>query len=54
MLKQLKILQKQEVNVAVLPLLLMEDPVGYWKLLTTGERRMTFEMCLDVIMIAFV
>ena len=44
MLKQLKTLQKQEVNVAVVPLLVMEDPVGYCKLLTSGERRMTFEM----------
>ena len=42
--KQLKTLQQQEVNEAELPLLLMEDPVGYRKLLTSGEQRMTFEM----------
>ena len=42
--KQLKTWQQQEVNEAELPLLLMEDPVGYCKLLTQGEQRMTFEM----------
>ena len=42
--KQLKTWQQQEVNEAELPLLLMEDPVGYCKLLTSGEQRMTFEM----------
>ena len=42
--KQLKTLQQQEVNEADLPLLLMEDPVGYCKLLTSGEQRTTFEM----------
>ena len=42
--KQLKTWQQQEVNEAELPLLRMEDPVGYCKLLTSGEQRMTFEM----------